>query len=69
MRIQDKVKGSRPTPNQGITVPGPLGKPPVTIGGEKPGAIKVQPMTPIAGGPSILRTPVAPKIKGQGTNK
>lgn len=36
----------RPKPNQGVTVPGTGGKPPVTIGGEKPGAVKVQPLKP-----------------------
>jgi hypothetical protein len=38
--------GLRPTPNQGVTVPGSAGKPPVTIGGEKPNAVKVQPTLP-----------------------
>lgn len=58
-----KAKIDRPKPNQG-TVVGP-GK---ILGGEN-ATVKIQPMTIQPGGPSILRTPVAPKIKGQRKNK
>jgi len=39
----------RPKPNQGTRVPGEGMKPPVTIGGERPGAIKIQPEAPKPG--------------------
>jgi hypothetical protein len=44
--------GPRPQPNQGVTVPGRNGGPPVTIGGSKPGSVQIT-----GPNPAIPKTP------------